>query len=48
MKAASYITRGSTFYVTNEDAVLPCADYCMPGWFLFHENNFKGFYFKIY
>lgn len=31
MKASSYIARGVPFYVTNEDAVLPCSNYRMPG-----------------
>ncbi|KAL5110236.1 Glycerol-3-phosphate phosphatase [Taenia crassiceps] len=31
MKAASYIGRGVPFYVTNEDALLPCSEYRMPG-----------------
>ncbi len=31
MKATSYILRGIPFYVTNEDALLPCKDYAMPG-----------------
>lgn len=31
MKAASYILRGSKFYVTNEDALLPCDEFAKPG-----------------
>ncbi|VDM33525.1 unnamed protein product [Hydatigera taeniaeformis] len=31
MKAASYLAQGVPFYVTNEDALLPCSDYRMPG-----------------
>ncbi|CDS43057.1 4 nitrophenylphosphatase [Echinococcus multilocularis] len=31
MKATSYIVRGAPFYATNEDALLPCSEYSMPG-----------------
>ncbi|KAM3188232.1 hypothetical protein ACTXT7_000730 [Hymenolepis weldensis] len=31
MKATSYILRGSKFYVTNEDALLPCDEFAKPG-----------------
>nr|CDS25952.1 4 nitrophenylphosphatase [Hymenolepis microstoma] len=31
MKATSYILRGSKFYATNEDALLPCDEYAKPG-----------------
>ncbi|VDN98291.1 unnamed protein product [Rodentolepis nana] len=31
MKATSYILRGSKFYATNEDALLPCDEFARPG-----------------
>ncbi|VDD83613.1 unnamed protein product [Mesocestoides corti] len=31
MKAASYLSRGCQFFITNEDALLPSADFALPG-----------------